>query len=53
MNLTLRVPAVRAALAALAVLAATLLAGCSYSTESLTQKTGSLDSVVIAPPSVV
>jgi hypothetical protein len=52
MNPKLRVRVLRAALAALAVVAATLLAGCSYSLESVTQKPGPLDSVVVAPPSV-
>ncbi len=51
MNPKVRVPVLRAALAALAVVAATLLAGCTMSLEPNTQKPGPLDSVVVVSPS--
>lgn len=51
MNPNVGVPALRAALAALAVLAAALLAGCTMNVEANTQKPGPMDSVVVVSPS--
>lgn len=42
---------VRVLAAGFAVIVAALLSGCSYSTESLTQKSGPMDHVVEAPTS--
>lgn len=51
MNQKLRVPVIGAALAALAVLAATMLAGCTMNVQPNTQKPGPMDSVVVVSPS--
>lgn len=48
MNPNVGVPVLRAALA---VLAATLLAGCTMNVEPNTQKPGPMDSVVVVSPS--
>lgn len=51
MNSKLRVPVLDAVLAGMAVMVATLLAGCTMNLEPNTKKPGPLDSVVGGSPS--